>query len=170
MPFNLDIVIIKFDFLKKICVGILCILFIVSCDTKDTNHSKPNVLFILADDLGWADLPAYGNSFLPELLGNKHNPERAIFWHYPVCHHDVPASAVRKGDWKLIENLVSGEVELYNLKSDISEDNDLSATYTGESEELKQVLKQWQQEVKAEFPVPNPQVDESRRYEWGKHS
>ncbi len=24
---------------------------------------RPNLLLIVADDLGWADLPAYGNSF-----------------------------------------------------------------------------------------------------------
>jgi len=51
-----------------------------------------------------------GKSLMPELLENKFDPERAIFWHYPVYHHDVPAGAVRKGDWKLIENQVSGKV------------------------------------------------------------
>ncbi|MCF6333889.1 MAG: sulfatase-like hydrolase/transferase, partial [Draconibacterium sp.] len=31
--------------------------------SKITDSSKPNIVFILADDLGWADLPSYGNTF-----------------------------------------------------------------------------------------------------------
>ncbi|MCX6896754.1 MAG: sulfatase-like hydrolase/transferase, partial [Verrucomicrobia bacterium] len=38
-----------------------------------------------------------GKSILPEVLNGKGDPERAIYWHYPVYHHDVPAAAVRKG-------------------------------------------------------------------------
>jgi uncharacterized sulfatase len=110
-----------------------------------------------------------GKSILPELLENKYNPERAIFWHYPVYHHDVPASAVRKGDWKLIENLVTGELNLYNLYADISEAMDLSELYPEKTAELSQILKNWQKEVKAEFPKPNPNFDKSRRFEWGIH-
>jgi len=110
-----------------------------------------------------------GKSLMPELLENKFDPERAIFWHYPVYHHDVPAGAIRKGDWKLIENQVSGKVSLYNLRADISESMDLAELYPEKTNELKTILQNWQKEVKAVYPVPNPEFDEIRRYEWGVH-
>jgi arylsulfatase A len=110
-----------------------------------------------------------GKSLMPELLENKFDPERAIFWHYPVYHHDVPAGAVRKGDWKLIENQVSGKVSLYNLRADISEAMDLAELFPEKTSELKTILQNWQKEVNAQFPVPNPEFDETRRFEWGVH-
>ncbi len=110
-----------------------------------------------------------GKSLLPELLENKFEPERAIFWHYPVYHHEQPMGAVRKGEWKLVENFVTGKFSLYNLRADISEAMDLSEIYPDKTEELKELLKEWQKDVKAEFPVPNPNFDETRRYEWGIH-
>jgi arylsulfatase A len=110
-----------------------------------------------------------GKSILPELLENKDDLERTIFWHYPVYHHDVPAGAIRKGHWKLIENLVSGKVSLYNLQADISEAVDLSDLYPEKTKELKILLRNWQKEVKAEFPMPNPNFDKKRRREWGIH-
>jgi arylsulfatase A len=103
------------------------------------------------------------------LLENNYDPDRAIFWHYPVYHHDVPAGAVRKGDWKLIENQVSGKVSLYNLQADISESMDLSELFPEKTTELKTLLQNWQREIKAEMPVPNTAFDETRRFEWGVH-
>jgi arylsulfatase A len=110
-----------------------------------------------------------GKSLLPELLDGFYNPDRAIFWHYPVYHHDVPAGAVRKGDWKLIENQVTRKVSLFNLRADISEAMDLADLFPEKTNELKTLLQNWQKEVNAEFPVPNPEFDETRRYEWGVH-
>jgi arabinoxylan arabinofuranohydrolase len=33
------------------------------CSSSSRSPVKPNIVFILADDLGWADLPVYGNAF-----------------------------------------------------------------------------------------------------------
>lgn len=110
-----------------------------------------------------------GTSFLPVLLKDQYDSERAIFWHYPVYHHDVPASAIRKGDWKLIENLVTNEMELYNLRLDISEAMDLADLYPKKTDELKRLLRIWQKEVGADFPISNPDFDDTKRLEWGIH-
>ena len=110
-----------------------------------------------------------GQSIKRILLNNDEVYDRAIFWHYPVYHHDVPASAVRKGDYKLNENLVDGSVQLYNIAEDISESRDLSASNQEKMNELYNILKTWQKDVKAEFPAKNPDFDPERRYEWGRH-
>jgi arylsulfatase A len=110
-----------------------------------------------------------GKSMLPAFLGEQVDSKRPVFWHYPVYHHDVPAGSVRKGDWKLIEDLVTNNVVLYNLSIDISESTDLSKVFPEKTKELYSLLKEWQREVKAEFPKPNPEFNKERRYEWGMH-
>jgi uncharacterized sulfatase len=110
-----------------------------------------------------------GFSLIPALTENKFDPEREIFTHYPVYHHEEPMSAVRKGDWKIIENLVSGELSLFNLTYDISEMTDLKFSYPHKFSEMKTVLEKWQKETKAKFPVPNPEFDSEKRYQWGKN-
>lgn len=110
-----------------------------------------------------------GFSMLSALTENKFDAEREVFTHYPVFHHEEPMSALRKGDWKIVENLVSGEFELYNLKYDIPEMTDLKFSHTEKAAEMKNALSKWQSDTKAQKPVPNPNFDPSRRYEWGKH-
>jgi arylsulfatase A len=110
-----------------------------------------------------------GFSMVPALKENRYDPEREVFSHYPVYHHEQPMSAVRKGDWKIVENLVSGEFDLYNLIYDVNEMTDLKFSYPDKLEEMKTVLKKWQQETDAAMPVPNPEFDPAKRYEWGKH-
>lgn len=110
-----------------------------------------------------------GKSLVKIMTRSRHETERAIFWHYPVYHHGIPKSVIRKGNYKLIENLVDGSVELYDLSMDISESENLAKSMPEVATELHGLLKLWQEDVSAEFPKPNPDFDPSRRYEWGKH-
>ncbi len=110
-----------------------------------------------------------GISLVDNLINSKESYERPIFWHYPVYHHDVPASVIRKGDFKLIENLVNSSLELYNLSEDLGETINLVRSKPEKASELYKLLQEWQQDVKAEFPVRNPNFDPLKRYEWAKH-
>jgi len=110
-----------------------------------------------------------GKSILKPLTENDQDLDRAIFWHYPVYHHDVPKSVIRKGDYKLIENLVDESLELYNLAKDMGESQNLADAEPEKTKELYNLLIQWQNDVSARKPMPNSDFDEERRYEWGKH-
>ncbi|MFA7368141.1 MAG: sulfatase [Kiritimatiellales bacterium] len=98
-----------------------------------------------------------GKSIVP-LLQNGTRPERPLFWHYPHygSQGGAPNGAVRLGDFKLIEWYEDMRVELYNLKDDIGEHSDLAAKLPAKTEELRKLLHDWRDEVKAQMPVPNP--------------
>lgn len=88
----------------------------------------------------------------------------AIFWHYPHYHPGgaTPYGAVRAGDWKLIEFYEDMHVELYNLKEDIGERNDLAARMPDKVAELRDRLHRWREAVGAQMPTPNPQYDSEK--------
>lgn len=101
-----------------------------------------------------------GQSFLPLLLnsGNQPDKERTLFWHYPHFSNQMglPAGAVRKGDYKLVELYETGTLELYNLKNDISETTNLADELPEKTKEMYQNLVNWRNSVNAQMPVPNP--------------
>lgn len=98
-----------------------------------------------------------GESFLPILRGDKWEKERSFVWHYP--HHWGPegpginfASALRKGDWKLIYDMKLQKLELYDLSSDIGELNDLSDKNPSKVQELAKELSDLLKEREAQMP------------------
>lgn len=92
------------------------------------------------------------------LKGGKSLARKAIFWHYPHYGNQggSPGGAVRAGDYKLIEFYEDNRVELYNLKADIGEKNNLAETMPEKAAELHKMLKHWRKEVDARMPTPNP--------------
>ena len=103
-----------------------------------------------------------GISLVPALENNDLPARDSMFWHFP-CYvgRATPSSAVRAGDWKLIEFFEEGgSFELYNLKQDPNEERDLSAKNPEKTEELRQILKDWQRTTGAALPSgPNPAFD-----------
>jgi uncharacterized sulfatase len=95
-------------------------------------------------------------------------PREALFWHLPHYHHSSPASAVRKGDWKLIEFYEDGARELYDLSKDPGERDNLAKRNPDKTTELARDLAKWREAVGARMPLPNPDFDPARAGELGK--
>ena len=99
-----------------------------------------------------------GVSLLPLLEGADSLQREAIFWHYPHYGNQggTPGSSVRAGDYKLIEFFEDGHVELYNLREDIGEEQDLADSEPQLARQLKEMLARWREKVQAKIPEPNP--------------
>ena len=99
--------------------------------------------------------PGDGESLLP-LLMDKGDLERdALFWHYPnfAFHRDNRlGSAVRMGDYKLIEFFEGNEVELYNLREDLGEKKNLAGVEAGRVQEMRKRLSRWREKSGARMP------------------
>ena len=101
-----------------------------------------------------------GLSLLPLLRDPRARlPREALFFHYPHYYATTsPVSAVREGDWKLLEYFEDGRTELYNLREDPSEQRDLAARDPERAARLRERLHRWRREVDAQAPSPNPKA------------
>lgn len=133
-------------------------------------------------DAAQAKIPNYldGESLLP-LLKNKANSTKrqSIFWHFPGYLNDPvirgrdkdfrtrPVTVMRKGDWKIHlyheEWLLDGgkdkvatnnAVEIYNLKTDEGERNNVANSNPQKRDELLNDLLAWMKKTKAPMPIP----------------
>ncbi len=102
-----------------------------------------------------------GVSIMSLIRGKKKLPEnRALFWHFPhYSNHGMqsPGGAIRLGDYKLIEYFENHTVQLFNLKKDLSEQNDIAASNPQKVRELRNILHKWQESVGVEPMKPNPE-------------
>ena len=86
-----------------------------------------------------------GVSFAPTLKGDESFDRSPMIWHY----HDQlpdnrpysePGSAIRIGDWKYLQFYEDGRRELYNLRDDIGETENLLESMPEKAAELKAAL------------------------------
>lgn len=99
-----------------------------------------------------------GQSLVPLLRGTGGLRRDALFWHYPHYHPGgaTPYSAIREGDFRLIEFFEDRRVELYDLKNDAGEKQNLAESRPELAARLRARLEAWRQEVGAQLPLPNP--------------
>jgi arylsulfatase A-like enzyme len=119
-----------------------------------------------------------GESLLPIFDGRSTTTKRkSIFWHFPgyldkpgfrgrdSIFRTRPVSAMRQGDWKILlyheEWILDGglknintnhAVELYNLKADGGERNDLAGKETAKRDQMVKDLLVWMKAVDAKLP------------------
>ena len=129
-----------------------------------------------------SDEPVISTDFYPTILGATGLPKRplqhvdgvdlssvlkgrsridreSLFWHYPHYNQhpqNFPATVIRKGHWKLIEILDTGDLELYNLALDVGEQNNLADVHSGLTQSLLDEMRAWRVEVNADPMRSNP--------------
>lgn len=109
-----------------------------------------------------------GVSLVPLFTEKGSLSQRNIFFFYPHYNYGSdfgkttvrswrPATAVRRGDYKLIEFFEDRlMVELYNLKEDVSERTNLAQDMPEKVKEMRASIDDWHKHVNADLPVPRP--------------
>lgn len=106
-----------------------------------------------------------GESIVPLLKQSGALRREEIYWHYPHYHPGgaTPYSAIREGDWKLIEFFEDDRVELFNLRDDLAEQTEFAGRKPEKARALRQKLHAWRQQVGAQMPTPNPDSEPGAR-------
>ena len=102
------------------------------------------------------DVPADGVSLLPLLSGASEPDREALYFHYPnYAFHkrNRLAGAIRKGPYKLIRFYDDESIELYNLETDLGEQNNLAEAMPDLAMEMRGALNQWLRESGANMPI-----------------
>ena len=105
---------------------------------------------------------------LNPIFEGKKLDKRALFFHFPIylqpynvqkdngtdpLFRTRPGSVIIKDDWKLHHYFEDNSLELYNIKEDISESDDLSKKNQEKTTELFNELNSWRKQRNA--PIPN---------------
>jgi arylsulfatase A-like enzyme len=103
-----------------------------------------------------------GISIVPLIRGES-MPQRPLFWHYPHYSNQGggPVGTVMLGDFKLVEWFDGMRCELFNVREDIGEKDDLAAKMPDKVAALRGQLHDWRKSVAARMPTPNPNYNSS---------
>lgn len=138
----------------------------LTCDVPFSNTAYfPTFLELLSIENPTKNLDT--QSIIPLLILKENSPyvQDTLFWHYPHFSNQGgrPASAVRCGDYKLIQKYETNSVELYNIKNDIGESHDLSRKLKAKTASLLKMLENWKRNNQLELPIQNPNYTKNKQ-------
>jgi len=86
----------------------------------------------------------------------------AIYQHFPgylgagtTQWRSKPVGTIQCRDWKLMEFFEDGRLELYNLRDDLGETNNLAQAMPDKAKELHAKMLAWREAIHAPMPTPN---------------
>lgn len=115
-----------------------------TCDVPVQSIDVYPTLIEIASGKKCKDKGINGVSLLPLLKGGRIKDRNLYFFR----SYEDQYAAVIQGDWKL-KAYYSGKFELYNLRKDIGEQNNLMDSSPKMSKRLKKELTKWEEEVLA---------------------
>jgi arylsulfatase A-like enzyme len=93
-----------------------------------------------------------GQSFADVLTGDMEHTDKTLHWHSTSNGRstgDFKGTAIRDGQYKLIDFYARGEVELYNVENDPGEQHNLADQKPAKTNELLKKVRQWREAVSA---------------------
>lgn len=106
-----------------------------------------------------------GVSLKPVLEG-KRIEDRDLFWHKasqrPTSTGDYVASAIRSGNWKLLDFYLQDRVELYDLSKDEGETQNLASEHPEIVRELMAKLESWRKDAGVKMANPKTMNHEGK--------
>ncbi|WP_419189199.1 sulfatase-like hydrolase/transferase [Stieleria marina] len=93
------------------------------------------------------------------ILGNPVVRETPLFWEYGVhgsinpgkAEHISPQLAMRQGKWKMLCNPDGSDLKLFDLETDIGEQNNVAAERPGIVDRMKSPLDRWWEQMNAHY-------------------
>ena len=126
------------------------------------------------------DQPLDGETYLGALTGDP-SPRGPLYWHFPgylgYGRHGfpklqqwrtTPVGVIRDGDWKLMEFFEDGRLELYNLRADIGEQNNLAMEHPERAKRMQQALAEWREAIGAKMPTAHTPQKKAKSQKKGK--
>jgi arylsulfatase A-like enzyme len=103
-----------------------------------------------------------GVDIMPVLSGRGTIADRPLYWHYPHYDKTTPFSTAIIGDSKVIRYADDGKIELYQLKDDVMEKNDLSVKNPEKAKKMEEEMTKLLEGVNYQPALPNPDYDPSK--------
>jgi len=129
-------------------------------------------LFPTVADLCQVSIPTNvkldGVSLAPALNGKeKKYAKRELYWHKsaerPASTGDYVSSAIRSGNYKLIDFYQQNRIELYDLSKDISETKNIANEKPEITQQLMDKINNWRNDLNVNMPKKNKKDKENKK-------